>query len=143
MRRLRLAALALALLAVVAGIVSMVAQGRGGGSAAAPVAEVGERERIRVEVLNASGVPGLARGATARLRDAGYDVVFFGNGRGFAPDSSLVLDRVGRPQLADQIARRLEIARVASRPDTTLYLDVTVVLGKDYATPRPPRAVVE
>lgn len=144
MRRLGQAALALALVAVLVGIVSMVGQWWWGGSEeTGAVAEAGGRERIRVEVLNASGIPGLARGATARLRDAGFDVVFFGNGRGFAPDSSLVLDRVGRRELAEEIARRLDIPRVLSQPDTTLYLDVTVVLGKDYPNPPPPREPVE
>jgi len=87
----------------------------------------------RVEVLNASGVPGLARRGTEVLRDGGYDVVSFGNAPGFAPDSSLVLDRVGRMELARSVADAVQIPRVYARPDSNVYVDVTVVLGRDWA----------
>jgi hypothetical protein len=89
--------------------------------------------RVRVEVLNASGVPGLARRGTEVLRDGGFDVVSFGNAPGFAPDSSLVLDRVGRMELARSVADAVQIPRVYARPDSNVYVDVTVVLGRDWA----------
>jgi hypothetical protein len=89
--------------------------------------------RVRVEVLNASGVPGLARRGTEVLRDGGFDVVSFGNAPGFAPDSSLVLDRVGRMELARAVADAVQIPRVYARPDSNVYVDVTVVLGRDWA----------
>jgi LytR cell envelope-related transcriptional attenuator len=90
-------------------------------------------ERVRVEVLNASGVPGLARRGTEALRDAGFDVVSYGNAPGFAPDTSLVLDRVGRMELARSVADALQVPRVYARPDANVYVDVTVVLGRDWA----------
>ena len=43
--------------------------------------------RIRVEVLNAGGEPGMARMATDQLRDRGFDVVYFGNAESFGRDS--------------------------------------------------------
>lgn len=103
----------------------------GGGSAATAPAE-----RVRVEVLNASGRPGLARQATDVLRDRGFDVVHFGNAPGgYAPDSSLVLDRVGKMEAARRVADAAGIHRVQARPDANLYLDVTVVLGRDWRAP--------
>ncbi len=90
-------------------------------------------ERVRVEVLNASGVPGLARRGTETLRDGGFDVVSYGNAPGFAPDTSLVLDRVGRMELARSVADAVQIPRVYARPDSNVYVDVTVVLGRDWA----------
>ena len=97
--------------------------------------------RVRVEVLNASGVPGLAAKGRTVLRDRGFDVVYVGNARGFAPDTSLVLDRVGRMELARSVADQMEIPRVYARPDSNLFVDVTVVLGKDWTagdeTPEP------
>jgi hypothetical protein len=90
--------------------------------------------RVRVEVLNASGVPGLAAKGRTMLRDHGFDVVFVGNANGFAPDTSLVLDRVGRMELARSVADQLAIPRVYARPDTNVFVDVTVVLGKDWVT---------
>ena len=95
-------------------------------------------ERVRVQVLNASGRPGLAREATRVLRDRGFDVKEFGNGKGFPPDSSVVLDRVGRIEVARQVADAVGIRRVTTRPDSNLYLDATVVLGRDWTAPRGP-----
>jgi hypothetical protein len=88
--------------------------------------------RVRVQVLNASGRAGLAREATRMLRDRGFDVVEFGNGKGFPPDSSIVLDRAGKVETARQVADAVGIRRVSARPDSNLYLDVTVVLGRDW-----------
>jgi hypothetical protein len=87
--------------------------------------------RGRLEVLNGSGRLGLARRATEQLRDAGFDVVYFGNaspGR----DSSEVLDRVGSPAVARAAADQLGIVLVRAAPDSTLLLDATVVLGRDW-----------
>lgn len=136
-----------ALLLVVAVLVGSLAAGlmarRGGGSqdvAAAESARAPARSsvprpagRVRVEVLNASGVPGLARRGTEMLRDGGFDVVHYGNAPGFAPDSSLVLDRVDRMELARSVADLVQIPRVYAKPDSNVYVDVTVVLGKDWA----------
>ena len=82
--------------------------------------------------LNASGRSGLAREATRVLRDGGFDVVEFGNGSNFPPDTSVVLDRVGNLEHARQVADALGIRRVTARSDANLYLDVTVVLGRDW-----------
>ncbi|HZG44358.1 MAG TPA: LytR C-terminal domain-containing protein, partial [Longimicrobium sp.] len=62
-----------------------------------------------------------------------------GNAPGFSPDSSVVLDRVGQVSHARAVADALGISRVESRPDANLYLDVTVVLGKDWAARNPER----
>ena len=112
--------------------------GRGGGDATggdggrAAATRAPER-RIRVQVLNASGITGLAREATRVLRDQGFDVKEMGNApAGSSPDSSIVLDRVGTLALAREVADSLGIPRVVTRPDSNLYLDVTVVLGKDW-----------
>jgi hypothetical protein len=90
--------------------------------------------RIRVEVLNATRVRGLARRATMHLRDRGFDVVYVGT----VPetrDSTMVLDRSGHPEWAALIARALGGARVERAPDSSRHLDVTVLVG---ATWRPP-----
>lgn len=87
--------------------------------------------RGRLEVLNAAGRAGLARQATETLRTGGFDVVFFGNAPARA-DSSEVIDRAGRPEIARAAAERLGIRRVRSDPDSTLLLDATVVLGRDW-----------
>ena len=86
----------------------------------------------RVEVLNATGTPGLARGATDRLRAAGYDVVYFGNAASLRGTASVVLDRVGKPDIARAVADRLHIERVETRRDSTRLVEVSVILGADW-----------
>lgn len=88
-------------------------------------------ERIRVEVLNGAGRSGIARAVTTRLRDAGYDVVYFGNASSPA-DSSVVLARTGDEAVARNVAQTLAIGIVRVQPDSTLQLEATVVLGKDW-----------
>jgi len=90
--------------------------------------------RIRVEVLNATRTRGLARRATRHLRDRGFDVVGMGNAEEML-DSTLVLDRTGHPAWAALVAEALGGAHVASRPDTSRYLDVTVLLGASWSPP--------
>jgi hypothetical protein len=86
----------------------------------------------RIEVLNGSGRSGIARAVTHRLRNAGFDVVFFGNAPATAGDSSVVIDRIGDDAIARAVGEHLGIKRIRSERDTTLYLDATVILGKDW-----------
>jgi hypothetical protein len=89
-------------------------------------------ERVRVEVLNAGGVGGVARTATDQLREAGFDVVQFGNARTFDRDTAVVIDRVGRVDLAEAVAKALGIPNVLTEPDPNLFVDVTVLLGRTW-----------
>ncbi|HUH14051.1 MAG TPA: LytR C-terminal domain-containing protein [Longimicrobiales bacterium] len=106
---------------------------------AAPEAE--GAARLRVEVLNGAGRAGIAREATDRLRDAGLDVVFFGNAPRFDHATSVVLARTGEVAAARRVADLLGIAAVREEADADLYLDVTVVLGADWVAPVPAPAV--
>jgi hypothetical protein len=92
--------------------------------------------RIKVEVLNATTTKGLARRATLFLRDRGFDVVGTGTVRG-ASDSTIVYDRSGHPEWAKLVARALN-ARMESRPDSSRFLDVTVLLGGNWRPPALP-----
>ena len=71
------------------------------------------------------------------LRDRGFDVLEIGT----APeqlDSTVVLDRSGHPDWAQRVAKALGGARVESRPDSSRYLDVTVLLGRSWRAPAKP-----
>jgi hypothetical protein len=96
--------------------------------------------RVRVEVLNGGGMAGAARRATDLSRDAGFDVVYFGNAASFDHAESHVVDRVGRPELARAVAEVLGIHNVLSDPDPDLYVDVSVVLGRDWEPSTGPEA---
>jgi hypothetical protein len=91
-------------------------------------------ERVRVEVINATRVHGLARRATEYLRDRGFDVVMTGTAHD-QRDSTLVIDRTNHPVWAGRIARDFGGARVELQPDSSRYVDITVLVG---ATWRPP-----
>ena len=93
--------------------------------------------RIKVQVLNATKVRGLGRRATLHLRDRGFDVVDVGTDPN-PRDSVLVLDRSGHPDWAKLVARALGGGQVLERPDTSRYLDVTVLLGGSWRPPAEP-----
>lgn len=106
--------------------------------------EPAQRSLGRLEVLNASGRAGLARAATDRLRQAGFDVVYFGNAGAAAGDTSVVLDRAGDDAVARAAARHLGIDRVATRVDTTLFVDASVIIGSDWrSAPMAPAVEVQ
>ncbi len=93
-------------------------------------------DRVTVDVRNAGGVAGMARAATDRLRGAGFDVVGIGNAGQFGLESSVVIDRVGKPETAAAVAAALGIDSVTSDPDPNLFVDVTVRLGSDWMAPQ-------
>ncbi len=90
--------------------------------------------RIRVEVLNTTTVRGQARRVTLYLRDAGFDVVKYA-GQGPARDSTIVIDRTGHPEWARMASEALGGAPVESRPDSTRYVDLTILVGTWVHTP--------
>lgn len=131
----RIAIVAVAAVAVV--VAAVLVRGDGLSPPERVTVLVPDGVRIKVEVLNASGQRGLARRATFALRDAGFDVVKFSNDPE-RRDSTLVLARSGNEGWASLVARALGGARVESRPDSTRYLDVTVLLGSDWRPPSKP-----
>ncbi|MDR0786848.1 MAG: LytR C-terminal domain-containing protein [Gemmatimonadota bacterium] len=94
-----------------------------------------EDARVRVEVLNAAGVAGLARETPELLRAAGFDVVYYGNAGSRVPDSTVVLDRGRNTEAAIRVAAALGIEHILLEPDTALYLEATVILGPGFQTP--------
>jgi hypothetical protein len=110
---------------------SATAGGAAEASSIEPLAPPGVR--IKVEVLNATKVRGLARKATFYLRDRGFDVVAMGTARE-QRETTLVLDRSDHPSWAALVARAFN-AKVEARPDSSRYLDVTVLLGSDWRPP--------
>jgi hypothetical protein len=91
-------------------------------------------DTLQVQVVNGSGIPELAQHAAARLRARGLDVVSIGNADAGTYTGTLVLLRRGRLPVARQVAAALGTGQVLEQRDATLLVDVTVVLGRDYAT---------
>lgn len=87
-----------------------------------------------LEVLNASGVDGLALRATKILRWSRLDVVHYGDGAGPEPRVRFV-DRSGRPAAAAAAAEALGCpeADIVTSWESEPPASVTVVLGRDFA----------
>ena len=88
--------------------------------------------RLKIEVLNGTGQPGAARVVGEALIAAGYDVVAVENADHFDYEVTHVLDRSGVGDVIGEIAAAIgaDSAVVAIDPD--LFLDATVVLGRDW-----------
>jgi hypothetical protein len=91
----------------------------------------GDGERITVEVLNATGVGGLARATTRQLRRAGIDVVYFGTASSDTLEQTYIAVRRGDTTAAVRIRAALGVGRIVVEPDSRLLLDASVFLGRD------------
>ena len=129
-RNARIGLIAAALLLAVVGLVLANRLGRDRVPGHAYAIPSGD-DRIIVEVLNGTRRQGLARTATRLLRRQGIDVVFFGSTD--STDSTRVIVRRGARSRADQVARALGVGKVVTESDTLRRVDVTVILGRDYA----------
>ncbi len=89
---------------------------------------------IQVEVLNGCGALGVAEKFTDYLRKEKFDVVQMGNYISFDIDKSLVIDRTGNRANAEKVASALGIddKNVILQKNDDSFLDVSVVIGKDY-----------
>ncbi|MBC8086873.1 MAG: LytR C-terminal domain-containing protein [Phycisphaerae bacterium] len=95
--------------------------------------------RIRVRVVNSTGINGLAKRATSILRDHGFDVVEYGSESRKAPRASTVVQtRAGQANWGDRIVRVLGKGALEQAADTSHLVDVTVLLGLDWKAPAQP-----
>ncbi len=91
----------------------------------------GEDERVTVEVLNATGVDGLARAMTRHLRHQGIDVVYVGTAAMDTLSETFIAVRRGDTTVAARVREALGVGRVVAQPDPRLLLDASVFLGRD------------
>jgi hypothetical protein len=111
--------------------------GCGGGSSQSHPIPGDRSPAITAEVLNANGRAGDARVGTRVLRREGIDVVYFGN----APaeegtlDSTRIIVRRGSAKVGDKVRAALGLGRVEIALDSSKLLDVSVLLGTDFAPP--------
>ena len=94
---------------------------------------------IQVEVLNGCGVSGAADKFTEFLRNRKFDVVQIGNYTSFDIEKSMVIDRTGNMQSAYKVAAALGIDKknVIQQVNDNYFLDVSLVIGKDYNKLKP------
>jgi hypothetical protein len=94
------------------------------------------RKPIQVDVWNGCGQVRAASAMTAYLRARGYDIVELRNYHRFDVRESLVVDRTGRRENAEKVARALGIpaGRVIQQLNPDELVDVSIVIGRDYAS---------
>ncbi|NBW93263.1 MAG: LytR family transcriptional regulator [Bacteroidetes bacterium] len=94
---------------------------------------------IQLEVMNGAGVDGLAAEMSDYLRDVGFDVVAVDNYVQSDVARTVVMDRIGNPDAAQQIslALGLEEDRIQQELKPTWFLDASVIIGQDYASLKP------
>jgi hypothetical protein len=99
----------------------------------------GKAHIIQLDVLNGSGAPKLSQRFTDYLRARGFDVVEMGNYKDSKVEKTRVIDRAGHPEAAQQVAEALGVPKtgVVQQIDRNSYLDVTVVIGKDFRLLKP------
>jgi LCP family protein required for cell wall assembly len=83
-----------------------------------------------IEILNSSGVPGLARKTAERLRQLGFHVVRIDSVTPIA-NATTIIDRSGRPHVARWLADVLRPSRILR--ESGRGADITVVLARDQA----------
>jgi anionic cell wall polymer biosynthesis LytR-Cps2A-Psr (LCP) family protein len=89
-------------------------------------------DEIRMEILNGSSNPGQAQNLRNYFLEYGFNVVHFGNALRSDYENTMVIDRIGRPDLAKSIADIINCKEVYTRVDESLLVDVTIILGNDF-----------
>lgn len=97
------------------------------------------QRKIQVEVLNGCGEGGIAATVTKYLRKNNIDVVNIGNHTSFDFKKTKLWQRVDKPEPAQNIADLLGLTNenIDNKIDSSLQLDVTIILGSDYKTLKP------
>ncbi|MDX9758072.1 MAG: LytR C-terminal domain-containing protein [Bacteroidota bacterium] len=96
-------------------------------------------EIIQLDVLNGCGASGVAQRFTDFLRKRNFDVVQSANYKTFDVEESLVIDRTGDLETARKVAYALGIEErnIVQQINPDYYLNVSVVIGRDYDTLKP------
>jgi len=101
-------------------------------------------EIIQLDVLNGCGVSGVADRFTDYLRAHEFDVVELGNYKikgqvNYDVDETFVIDRIGNKANALKVAEALGIekVKVIQQLNDDYFLDVSLVIGKDYYKLKP------
>jgi hypothetical protein len=100
-------------------------------TAAAPTEKpLKQEDRIKVEVVNYSGIAGLAEKVRAKLEAAGFDASS-GNGRSTEPGRSEILER-NEKKAGGKVQKLLGAIRVRKEIAAESRFDVTLIIGDDY-----------
>jgi len=86
---------------------------------------------IKIEVLNGSGVNGLAGRVASMLEKKGFDVIEVGNADGMEYSNTHVYDRKGNAEKAQKVVEAIDVNTFKVDINDNNDADVTIILGKD------------
>jgi len=94
---------------------------------------------IQLEVRNGTQVNHLAAEMKEYLTGLGFDVVDDGNYTRNDVERTIIIDQVGNPDAAEQVAMALgaDLDRIEDMTERTWIVDATIVIGADYAQFKP------
>jgi hypothetical protein len=93
--------------------------------------------RVKIELLNGCGVPGIGAKASEHINLAKYQVVNSGNADTFDHPETLIIvygDDKALAESAEEIRNDLEVGRLQQQPRTQNISDISVIIGKDFAS---------
>ena len=93
----------------------------------------------QVDVQSGTTESGIASKFTEFLRKKGFDVVEMGNSKYKDFEKTTIIDRKGDKKTAYAVASALGVneSNITQQINKSLYLDVTVVIGKDFKNLKP------
>ncbi|MDD5748384.1 MAG: LCP family protein [Actinomycetota bacterium] len=92
--------------------------------------------RIRVEVLNGCGVPGISEKVASGLGMSDFQIVNTGNADNFEYPETLIIIYDNSKKMkaaAENVRNTLEVGKAEAHPRNQNLVDITIVVGKDYA----------
>lgn len=94
---------------------------------------------VQLDVQNGTRENGVASEITEYLRKNGIDVVEIGNYKSKDVERTLILDRAGDKNKALKVAKILGVdsRNIIQQINSSLFLDATVVIGKDFKELKP------
>ncbi|MCK4524680.1 LytR C-terminal domain-containing protein [candidate division WOR-3 bacterium] len=92
-----------------------------------------DKEILRVEVLNGTNQNGLAKEISQYLKDNQLDVIIISNAKFDTISETIVIDRLKKNcAYGKYVAKKLNCNNIMSDIDSSLYIDVTIIIGNDY-----------
>ena len=94
---------------------------------------------IQVDVQNGTGENRVGAIFRDYLKKKGYDVVNLDNYKSSDVDKTIIIDRTGDTRKAQRIAEVLGVSarNIIQQINRDLYLDATIVIGKDFTELKP------
>ncbi len=93
--------------------------------------ERGEAPQIQIEVLNGTGISGLAMKTAVELRKLGVDVLIVGDAEHFHFERSVIVDRRGNKDIVSRLSRLTGCGNVVEQRQERPLVDATFVIGSD------------